>query len=745
MSVQDGIYTYRGKKDNKNAVLSTSGEGHKYTYKPAGKDERDTRQRIWRRYLAMKDSEHRKEAERRWDLGDKAYRMWSPDRDPNDWRADIILPDAFSAIQTHMQEALPLFSRPSLKGVESSDESLKFWANHLFQFAMDTTDFDIEVYKAKNCSAIRGDAYTIEEYRYETREVQDPISVKEGVIEYEKITKVDFDDVYTRQVDNWAIFFDESVDDVKYAEDAIYREVVSYDTFKARYTSKAGFMNTEEVVPAGSISPNAGYFKIADDMGTDDVEILHYYNELTDSYDALCNNVVIRKGPLPSRHKKIPIDKWTFYPIPGQYFGLGIPQIMYSLMEERRTGRNLSSDRNKMQLSKMFFVNDLFDIDEDDLTPRPHGLVQVNTNGLPMNQVIMPLEYGDVPMSSIRLDESLLTEERRAHGLDDRPAQTAGGTATESAIISEAAQKRINLINTLQNMTTLKCIGYKKWSNVQFFYPAKRKERILQDNKYVTTEDYRTIPVDGYEFSIIGKAENGETPKLIRSKLPTGGSSYKLDPTYAKFLDMKFDIVVTAENNVVANKAIKRKEITDMFTNLIGNPMLVRYVDIEKSLKRTLFVNDENPADWMNFEGLSEADMRQQAELENKMIADMARTGKIFMLPGTPGARSSHTEVHLDFSNTPEFDALPQAVQDVLEAHVAQEHENNPETGSMADKMKQLGAGPGDPGMAEGEGGPPQGGGGNAVLPGQPGGPVANSPGGPAAPVVGGDVTAAVA
>lgn len=740
-------HDYRGKKENANAVLSTKGAGKKYTYKPAGKEGREARKRIWDRYVAMRDHPLRKEAERRWDLGDKMYRMWSPERDPDDWRADIALPDGFAAVQTHMQETITLRPRPTLEGVEGSDETLQYYVNHIYQYAMDKTDFDIETYKARNCSAIRGDAYTIEEYRYEKRKIKDPISVEDGVITYKEREVIDYDDVYTRWVDNFSVFMDETVDDPKYANDCVVREVISYDDFKRTYVGKAGYTDVEHVVGASSVPKNAGFFKMADDMSGDDVEILNYSNRGTDSYDVLANNVVIRVGPLPSKHKELPVDKCTFYPIPGQQYGLGIPQIIYTLVEERRSGRNMASDRNKMGINKMFFVNDLFDIEEEDLTPRPHGLIKVNTNGLPINQAIVPLEYGDVPGSSIRFDDSLLMEERRAHGLDDRPAQTAGGTATESAIISEAAQKRINLINTLQNWTWLASIGKKKWSNIQFFYPAGRFEEIMVDNEVKKKKVYKTVKITGQEFKIVGDPAMGEEVRLIHGPYD-GSSRVKLDPTFARFMEGNYDIVVNTGSNVAESPAVKFSRITEMLSGISSNPLFARYIEGEKSVRRLWLLANEDPKDWMPGDGMTEADMQSLAMLENNLIMSMAQTGKVFQLPGTPGATEAHTVVHLQFANSEEFKQLPQAIQDVMTNHIAMEHEKNPNTGSMGDKMKELG-GAEAPGGAPGEApiDPTTGlpvdpaTGGDVVPPGMPGGPAPMEMGMPGT-TNGGDVTA---
>lgn len=716
MSEPKREFNYRGDKDNKNAVKSTEGEGHIFTYKP-GKTEREGRKRVWDRYQAMKNDPIRKEAEREWELGDKMYRMWAPERDPDDWRADIILPDGFSAVQSHMQEIIDLRPRPHLEGVEESDADLEHFNDQIFQFAMDKTDFDAETYKARNISAIRGTAFTLEEYRYETREVQMPTGFKEGKFEYKKQEITDYDDVYTRSIDNYAAFIDPNAEDQKYAEDCIYREVLTFSVFQSLYKDRPGFDNVDEVVPAGSVPKNAGYFKTADDMTSDDVELLHYWNKLTDSYDVLANNVLIRQDAMPFRHKELPIDVWAFYPVPGRIYGMGIPKIIHTLVEERRSIRNLSVDRQKLHLGKMFITSDLYDIDEDDLTPRPHGLITVNTNGQPLSQAIMPIEYGDVPGSSIRMDESLKEDERRAHGLDDRPAIQAGGTATEAAIVKESAQRRINLINQLSSWNTLIRLGRKKWSNIQFFYSTPRVEKYWEKNQWKEKETYRTVKIDGAEYKIKGD-EKKNNLELQRHNIDSF-SRLKLDDTYAGFMEGNFDVIVNAASNSVVSKPIRQAKVFEMLQILTNNPIFMDHLDGEKVLKRVLHVSDEAPADWMTGDGMSVEDFKILARQENELFMNMAKTGRVYMLPGTPGAPTEHTEVHLMFTETEAFAQLPPEIQDIMKRHIIEEHEKNPATQGMG--MEGM-----DPNAMSPEGMPPEGmppTGGDVVPPGMPGGP----------------------
>lgn len=725
---------YRGKKDSKNAVKSMSGKGTVFEYRPKNPKDSALRRRIWDRYNEMKSDPLRQEAEKQWDLGDKMYRLWAPERDARDWRADIVLPDGFSAVQSHLQETVNLRPRPTIKGVEANDAPLEQFADAVFNFAMDNTEFDQETFKARTSAAVRGTAFTLEEYRYETRKVKMPSGFKDGELTYEEKEIVDYDDVYTRHIDNYSAFFDPGAEDAKYGIDCATREVISFDTFQSLYKGKPGYQDVDQVLAAGDIPKNVGFFKIANDMESNDVEIIHYYNKLNDEYGVLANNVLIRSTPLPSTHKELPLDVWTFYPIPGQIYGMGIPYIIHTLVEERRSIRNMSLDRQKMHISKMFIVNDLFDISEEDLTPRPHGLIRLNTNGLPLNNAIQPLEYGDVPGSSLRIDEALKEDERRAHGMDDRPAIQQGGTATEAAIVKESAQARINLINTLSNWNTMVRLGKKKWANIQFYYQGKRMERVTEKNETKDKEVYRNIKVDGLEFELAGDPDNGEEVVLNTVQIE-GYSSFRMNPSYAQYMDRNFDIIMDAESTPVISKAIKRAQVNEMFGQLAGNPLFARFLDLEGSIRRVVTINDESPKDWMVGDGMSEEQKRMLAEQENEVFMYMEQSGKIFTLPGTPGATEAHNEVHLDFMQTEAYQRLSEPVKAAFELHVQDEIAKNP---ALSQALEQA---------QGGGGGDIQGG--QDVAPGMPGGPNVDDGSAAAAgmvgPVAGNDVAQGIA
>jgi len=649
-------------------------------YKPKNKKEREARQRVWERYRAMRDDPKRKEAEARWERGIKMFMQWSADREDGDWRAHVTLPDGFAAVQTHMQETIERRSRPVLKPVEVSDLSIEVFGNAILNHSMNTTGYDYQDYLAKQTAAICGTSFVMEYYRVDKREVQDLVGVNEdGSLKYEKKVVTDFDDTYTEFVDNEFIFVDPGASDQNDLRDMVHREIMSWDEFQRVYKLRPDFMNIEKVPKAGMVDDSVKFFERPKDVDDDEVEILHYYNRSIDAYEALANNVLIRMSPLPSKHKELPIGVHVHYNVPGQLYGLGIPEVIFSLSEERKSLRNLNLDRAHLNGDKMFLVNDLVDLDEEDARSRPHGLIPVNTNGLRLNEVIMPLEYGDTPVSYYRAEEMLLEDIRRAHGIDDRlQGNNMGGTATEAAILKEASQRRINMVNMLSEMNTVIRIGKLKWSNIQFFYPAGRVEKIIDENgDAVTKKKLRTIRVEGRAFEVVKDQATGKTQLKVNDI--DGESSFKLNKKMASFMEQQWDVTIDAEGKGVLSKPLKQAKTTEMFNMLALNPQLMAVIDPTKATKRYLIINEEDPKAWMRDSGKTVEDWQKLAMHENVVMA--AGTP----LDPTENATAEHTAVHLDYMNSSDFEALEPGIKKIFEYHALGEHENNPSTGSIAE------------------------------------------------------------
>lgn len=654
-------------------------------YKPKNKAEREARRRIFERYNTMKDDPIRKEEEGFWDQADKDYMQWMPEREEGDWRSHLVLPDAFSAIQSQAQETIERRSRPGLESVEASDLSVENFCNDIMKHSMDRTGFDFENYQAKTCASIRGTAFVRERYRFEKREVQDPDSIdKDGAIVYKKREIIDYDDTFTEFVENEFNFIDPSAKKIEQATDDIEREILDIKEFQRLYKNKPGFMNVMLVKAAGSVDRAAKFFRQAQDVTDDEVELLHYTNRATDSYDVLANGVLIRKGPIPFKHKELNISVYRHYIIPGRIYGMGIPRVIYSLTEERTSIRRLRLDDKNLNSNKVFLTNDLIDIDEEDLRSRPNGMIQVNTNGMAISQAIQELDFSATDPSAYKEEDMLLEDIRRAHGIyDNNQNVPTGSTATEAAIMKEVAQKRMNLISIQSEMSTIVRIGRLKWSNIQFFYPAPRVMRITADNEEREKKVYRRIKVQGKAYSL--KTEQGGV-SLDASEID-GNSGFVLDPTMAKFMEGDYDVTMGANPAPVLSKPLQQAKITEMMGTLLLNPLTASTIDPDKAAQRYIKIHDEDPKMWMRGKGRTADQWQRLAIQENNVMA----TG--IPLVATDGASEAHTMEHIHFTATQAFATLPLPVQQNIGQHIMGEDDAR---GGSAGQM--MGAEPGPQG-----------------------------------------------
>lgn len=664
-------------------------------YNP-NKRKRLIRRTVYQRYYWLRNDPLRLQAEADWEMADKEANMWVDVKDPDDWHADLHLPDAFAAIQSQMQETVERTARPSSRSNEESDEPITEFVNDLLNYNMDNTGYDYQYYLAKLCAASRGTSFLKDYWRTEKRTVKDPDSLDEttGEIKYVEREIIDFDDDYTEWKPNEFIYIDEKADAIDKAVDGVEREILNIDEFHRKYDNKPGFFDTQFVYQGGDTS-NRSFFELPKDITNSDVEVLHYHNRSTDSYWCVANNVTIYDSPLPSKHKELPWTPVYQYRTAGQFWGMGLPKILHMLSEERRSIRNLNMDRQKLNINKMFLHNSSYDIDDEDLISRPHGLISVDTGGQPLSNAMVPVEYGDVPASYFKTEEILLDDITRAIGINPlAEAQATGGTATQAAILKENTLKRINMISITNEMDSVVRIGKLKWSNIQFFYPIPRMEKITEKNEEREQKIYRTLTTQGRKYSIVDN--NGK--KQLKMDDVQGATSIKLDKRFGRYVESSVDITVDADIFTPISKAIDQTKKTEMFSILLSNPASTALLDMQGAMADLLKVNNIKPDIWMK-NTMGKKDMMMLAESENQvMLAGQP-------LDGTEDATEDHTLVHLIFTKTPEYQSAPHVIQQIIQDHILQEHDNNPATGSSADLMAANGLTP-QPGIPSPGGAP---------------------------------------
>jgi len=694
------------------------------SYSPR-KIEREVRRQTYIRYYQMRDNDWRSEAEREWEMADKEYQLWLGGDDfypsttqgtsenyynasvhsnpvPDNTRSHLKLPDSFATIQSHMQETVGRKSRPTLTGSKASAEPVEEFCNSIMNYNMNNTNFDYNWYMSGIAAAIRGTSFLYDYYRVEKRWVRDPDDVDDdGNLTYKDKQIVDIDDDWCEWQPNEFFYIDERARTIDNAIDGVRREIINIREFQRIYGQRAkddpSWINIDRVTRGGETTTRS-FFKLPKDITGNDVEVLHYYNRALDNYWVVANNIVIHYGPLPTKHKEIPFAVRYYYRVPGRFWGMGIPRIIHMLAEERNSLRNLNMDRQNMQLNKMFIHNNMFDIDDEDIVLRPGGIISVDSQNLPLNQVLQPIEYGDVGPSYFKTDQITVEDMVRATGIDVRLEDQPNSTATEAALSKEAFLKRINMIASLDEMETVVRIGRLKWSNIQFFYPLGRMDTIYDDIEERQEQVYKTITSQGRKFQI--QNMNG-TPTLKMEDIE-GSSSFMLNKKMAKYLEGDFDIWVDATQFQPTSRVVQQTKVSELFSLLLSNPATQSLIDMGKAVSRILSLNDEDPKNWLAGYNQNPGETMMAAETENRVMAAGQPLGP------TPGATEEHTLVHIMFTRSQEYAQLQQTKPEIVQIfanHIMGEHDANPATNSAAQTMSANGLGgngtpPGQPGQS---------------------------------------------
>lgn len=656
------------------------------------KRERQVRKFVYERYYEMRDDPRRREAEEDWEMADKEFRQYVPEIDPDDWRSYLNLPDAFSAIQTQMQETIERKSRPILAAVEESDEPIADFSTAVMNYNMNCTGYDYQYFLAKLAAAIRGTSFLMDYWRKDVRVVKDPKLGDDGEITYQDREVVDYDDDYTEWVPNEYIYVDEKAKHIDEAVDTARREILNIDEFHRIYDNKVGFKNGEYVVMGGETTTRS-FFQMPKDMTEHDVEVLHYYNRSIDAYWVVANNVPIRMDPIPYKHKELPLGVVYQYRIPGFFWGMGVPKVIFYLTEERKALRRLNLDRQKLNIAGAFLHNNSFDIDDEDMTLAPGRFISVDTQGQPINNALQRVDFGDVSASYFRTEEILLEDMRRGHGVDDRiVVSNQATTATQAAIVKESALKRLNMLSTLDEMDNVRRIGKLKWSNIQFFYPVPVMERITENNEERDKKVQRRITVEGKKFSIV----EGDGGPQLKMEEVRGKSALRLDNKFGKYLQKNYDIEVSAEAYTPPSKAIQQTKAQELFSLFLSNPATLAKMEINGAMNEMLRLNNMNADKWLRPEAAPVHEMEMLADAENMIMA----AGQ--PLAPTEGATEEHTMVHLNYTKTAEFQELSDEIQAIISDHIMGETQGNPATAGLAGAGGGLGGPPGAPGPSTG-------------------------------------------
>jgi len=538
-----------------------------------------------------------------WDSWEKLYMGRQPERKEGDWRSKIIVPMAYSLVESVMSDASEQSFGPLFKPVEEDDAAKADLVKHIVEYTMSKGNFKTEYEKAEKSACIFGTGILQEYWKSERRILKDLVKFDKNkdIQEYKEYEQTDFDDVYAESVNIRDFYIDEAADDFdgpKAARDCIRRYIISANTFQRLYGKE--YENSKYVISGGDTS-RYEFYKAPKGINDDEVEMLWYWNREEDKLIIVCNDVLLRNGPNIYDHKELPFAKITFVKRPNYFYGIGLPEILESQQEELNTIRRMRLDNAHMSIHKMFLIGDNISISEEDLVPRPHGHIEV---GGDVSQ-FKPLEYSDTKQSAYLEEDRLKDDIVVATGIEPRMELKSDVSATAEGIRKEELLKRIrHHFNSVKE--ELARLFKLRLSTIQQYYSKPQLERItpeelskeymeeirdegryLEVNNQPYEQKYRSIRLDGKE--IIRKKENGRDRVAVR-EIP-GYSFFDVEP---ELIRAKLDVEVEIESMPIS-KAYNQQRWDLLYDRAIQNPTITP----ENITKKWLKAHEVNPDDVM--------------------------------------------------------------------------------------------------------------------------------------------------
>lgn len=636
-------------------------------YAPAGA-EKEARDWVYKRKLAMENSEARQRAIKNAQKWRRQWEMFRRVKDKDDWQSNHVVPLTLAIVETVLSEVIDKSPKPLILPRSSEDAPKARIMEHVFNYTWDVADGDIQLYDVLKDAFILGTGIAQEYYWKEPRKVFTSDDKEELI--------TDFDDVYMEAVKFEDFFPDEKgrgFTGPYQLRDCIRRYIMDLDDFRLFFQGPTfdPMGNSKYVVPGGEVDyyedfkPPEGFDK------SREVEVLWYWSRKPqDALYIVANGVLLVKGPNPYKHKQLPFARALDVKRPHDFYGKGEAELLESITDEANTFRQMIIDRNHLDIDKMFIVSPNLNLSDEDLIARPHGAI-------PSDDVnaAKPIEYGDIPRSVELSLKHLEDDSVIATGVNPRAqALPSSGTATEAAIIKESTLKRIRLKMRLIEKEFLTQIGRLRVANILQYYSQPKLEKIvgkkLSDEFKVQMSEMEAQglieTIDGEKFKksfrqirIPEKEIVFDEKGVTKEQTKAGVSFFELKPEY--FMPVAsggYDIRFEAGSTLPVSKGLMKTEANELFDRLSQVALAIPGTyDIMKLGDDLILGNDKHPDDYH-----AEKQVDNNARLA--LLLDLANMENQQIMRGvkvTPLAYSSpaHTQIHVEFSKSEAFQALP--------------------------------------------------------------------------------------
>lgn len=362
-------------------------------------------------------------------------------------------------------------------------------------------------------------------------------------------------------------------------------------------------------------------------------ELIFYYNKQTDSEIIICDNVLLKDGPIPYQDKQIPLIHLYILKHSGHIYGMGVGDMVMQQAAEESALKNMRLDRLKLITQPPIFMGaTVFGEGADQLERvEPNMIVKL----LDITQV-KSMDFPNIPFDNYRATEELRDEAVMNTGINPQ--------GMSLPMSSTPATNTLSMKETIADMSNMyadnQADGIGQWGKFLFsrfcqFYSKPTRKAALELDK-VQLRELRLEDIELYEEDGSFKARKIKGSKLI----PMDKKMFDWSESPNIYISPDYIVPISS-----AFKAAQAERVLPQLIVLAGDPntklqngsdapinlrkLVSWYLDQLSINKNMMNDDDEDRID----------EMKQAQEQQQKM-----RDGED--VPGTPGEPRAHRYTH---------------------------------------------------------------------------------------------------
>jgi len=418
----------------------------------------------------------------------------------------------------------------------------------------------------------KGTVVGYEGWKYDQRNIRKIISQNPATGELKfKEDKINFwNDVWGDIVPIEDIYFgDWQVADIQDMDDIVWRTILTEGRFKTEFKD---YQDVELVLPGNIVAQEAEqetiFYQQSDDLDTNEIEIIRYFNQITDEFVILANGVWINPlgknivSPLPFNHKKLPFWLAKFEIIDSKFIiGKSIADKFISDIDTEDKLFDNILDRLTMALKAPLIVQGSYTSLTDNFY-EPDNVIQMDElTGKAERLNTAEPGQGSFSMLEIiasRINQSSIDPEQLGS------SSNRNKTARQVMIEREGAIQLVSLFLKLMEFGLKEKYKQRLANKLQFGFMSKNKKIVLRD-ELLTNGEIGTL-----EISFVNRL----------SPLPNKIIAQDVERVQitSKFLeDFDFDIVMVQQSSLLKteseeiNKEIQfQKVMFNLYPNMFN-------------------------------------------------------------------------------------------------------------------------------------------------------------------------------